>query len=465
MTINHKMIRNIIISVVVLALLVGVYLWVQKWQNDDASENVSTDDVIEIFSTDSKNITEIDVKNSFSEYTLIRSGEDDDIKWSIPEYSGLEFSQAKLQLAASAFMGIYAIKEIGENVENLSDFGLADENVTTTIHTADGEQCTLILGDKLAVDSTYYLMKKGSSTVYTVSEYTASAMMKVPNDYRETNSGGIDAATVEEFSVSKNGVKVMEIKRFSENESVSEIDLIDLKMTYPYEEKIRSDLFETMIAPFATTVEVIDFVSDDLSKASEYGLDKGYKVVLKDAQKIHTLTFGDVAEDGNVYTIYNDNNYIFTMNPGMLNAVKDIKPFDLIQKFAHIYNIKDVKSVVVSSKDKTYTFEITGGEDDTKYSINGKSANEEMSKDIYQKIIGLSFTGVVSDRSKATDVVCEVMFNMNDGTTKSAVYRSYDERNLMVTRPDGKENIILKKYVEDMLNEVENFAENPTKEK
>lgn len=466
MTINGKMIRNIIIAVVVLGILGGAYFWAVKWQPKDETDDGTSMGTIEVFSLEPDRISAIDFKNDNAEFSMKRIGEGDDATWSIPKYPGIEFSQTKLQSAVSGFVGIYAVKEIGSNLDNLEEFGLTSENNTVTIHGDDGTECTLILGNNVVVDETYYLMKKGANTVFTVSAYTAAAIMKSPDDFRETNLGSIDATAIQEFSVSKNGSKIMEFKRNITDEELTEIDMSDIQMTYPYAEKIRSDKFEEMTAAYTTTIEVIEFISDDLSKKAEYGLDKGYKVVLRDAEKLHTLTFGDIAEDGSVYAMYNDNKFIFTMNPALLDAVKDIKPFDLIQKFAHIYSIEQVKSIEVSAGGKTNTLTIEKVDSEKKnYSIDGKEADEEAFKEVYQSIIGLTFTDVVQDKAWASDVICEITFRMNDGKIYKAVYRAYDERRVMVTRPDGKEYLMLEKYVSDMLGKLEKLSKNPNPKK
>ena len=466
MTINGKMIRNIIIAVVVLGLLGGAYFWAVKWQPDDEADDGMSAETIEVFSLEPDRISAIDFKNENNEFSMKRIGEGDNATWSIPKYPDIEFSQTKLQSAVSGFVGIFAVKEIGASLDNLEEFGLASENNTVTIHGDDGTECTLILGNSVMVDDTYYLMKKGENKVYTVSAYTAASIMKVPNDFRETNLGSIDAASIQEFSVAKNGSRVMEFKKSLTSEELTEIDMSDIVMTYPYAEKIRSDEFEEMVTAYTTTIEVIEFISDDLSQKAEYGLDKGYKVVLRDAENMHTLTFGDIAEDGSVYAMYNDNKFIFTMSSALLDAVKDIKPFDLVQKFAHIYNINEVKSIEVSKNGKTNTLTIEKTDnEEMNCSIDGKKADEEAFKEVYQAIIGLSFTDVVQDKAKASDVICEITFTMNDGKVNKAVYRAYDERRVMVTRPDGKEYLMLEKYVTDMMNKVEKLSKNPNPKK
>ncbi len=456
MSINGKMIRNIVIAVVVLGLLGGLYFWAVKWQPESETEDGTASETIEIFSMEPEDILSVDFKNEDGEFSVVCIGEGEQINWSIPKYPDIEFSQAKLQSAVFGITGVYAVKEIGGGFDNLEEFGLAEEKNTVTIRGNDGSECTLILGDSVVVDDTFYLMKKGENKIYTVSSYTASHIMKKSDDFRETNLGSIDSSLIQEFSVIKGGQRVMELRKITNSEELSRLDMTDIVMTYPYDAKISSDRIEELFAPFTTAIEVVEFVSDDLNKRSDYGLDKGYNVIVSDGAKTHSLTFGNKTDNGLVYTIYNDNKFIFTMTSALLDAVKAVKPFDLIQKFAHIYSIDDVKSIEIISGEKTHTLTVEKvDEDKNDYTIDGKTTEEDRFKKVYQAVIGLCYTDVVRDRSKVSDEMCRIIFKMNDGKVNTAIYRKYDERNVMVTCPDGKEYLMLEKYVTEMINKIE----------
>lgn len=457
MSINGKIIRTIIISVVILTLLGVVYFWVLNWQ-PEKEEKMQFIEKTEIFSIAPEEISKVEFKNSSGKFTLSRTGVGDDVVWTIPEKSSVKFSQEKLASAVFAFSEIYAEKEIGENIENLEDFGLDGEGTITTIYGKDGLECSFILGNKVLVDSTYYFMKKGSTKVWTVSKYMADNMQKSYDDFRETYLGSIDITNIDEFTLSKSGKKMMTIKRNQDIGTSSEFITSDMKMTYPFDEQVRIDLFEEMFGVFQGDIEVIDFISDDMSKTSEYGLDGGYKIEIKANKSINTLTLGNMSEDGNVYALFGGKNFIFTMDAkAMLDAVKNVKPFDLVQKFAHIYNIDNIESVKVSSEGKTNVLLIERDGDKKTYSINEKKVTDADFKKVFQSIIGLSWTGVLEDESKVKNKVSEIIFKLKDGKTEKATYREYDERNFVVIKPDGKKYIILKKYVQDMLEIIEKY--------
>ena len=278
--------------------------------------------------------------------------------------------------------------------------------------------------------------------------------MSTPDDFRERNLGSIDVANMDGFTLYQGGAKVLEVKRNPMNDASAEFITSDKMMVYPYEEQIRIDLFEEMLKPFENTITVVDFISEDRNQAEVYGIGKGYEIVIRTQENTHSLMLGDIAEDGNIYAVYNENPFIFTMKPDVLDAVKDLKPFDLVQKFAHIYSIDQIQSVEVVADGETYTLAIVREGENKSYRINGTDVKDSVFKSAYQAIIGLSFTAVAEENAKTSQKVCEITFHTTDERIEKATYYDYDERNLMVIRPEGKRYLILKKYVTEMLNTV-----------
>lgn len=469
MTINKKMIRNAVIGILAIAVLSGAYYWAVKWEpgKTDAGDEGSAFESISLFKTEEENISEIFIKNTEAVFTLKRSGEGDDAVWSIPEYSDIEFSQSKIKNAVFGFMSFYADKEITDDSGKLEEFGLADEKNSVTIRLKDGSETTLVLGDKLVVDDKYYIKKKGEDRVYTISGYKAAEMLKCPSDFRETNLGSIDNSGIQEMSVSHGNEKIIEIYNSGEDQGEDVFHTSSIRMRYPYDEIISNDRYGELVQTIPTSVEVISFVSDDVNNAAQYGLDNGYRVTIRDTEKEHRFIFGNADDSGNIYAMYNDNRFIFTMIPDILNAVKDIKPFDYVEKFAHIYGIDKVSSIAVEygENEHTLTIKKTGSGDDEKfeYAVDGKTAKEDAFKDMYQAIIGLTVTDIAGSGTQGSKV-CEVRFKMNDGRERVAAYYEYDERNVLVVRPDGRRYLMLKKYVESMTEKLDRFAESPTEE-
>lgn len=465
MTINKKMIRNAVIGVVVLTLLGGAYWFALKWQPKGEENKNETSRAITLLSLDDDEVSEVYVKNENAEYTLVRVEDGENEAWSVAEYPQIEVSSSKVKSTVLGLLSLSADAEITDDMSRLSEFGLDGEGKFFIVRLKDGAEKTFILGDKLVVDSKYYIMEKGGEKIYTVSEYAADGILKVPNDFRETNLGQIDTENILEMTISRGGKELVDfyIIGSDEKKDKNTFSTSNVRMRYPYTEMVSSDRFNEFIENIPTTVEVTSFVSDDTADMHKFGLDTGCKLVIKDKAATHTLILGDEAENGGVYATYNDCRFIFTMETELPAAVGEIKPFDFIDKFAHIYSIDTVSEVKVANNKGTHnmTVKVTGDGNDKKYTcaVDGKNADEDAFKTMYQGIIGLTVTGM-PDSDKNGAEICKITFVMTDGSKYTAVYNEYDERNAVVTRVDGKRYLILRKYVDEMCEQLEAFAKN-----
>ena len=460
------MIRNAVVGLIALALLGGAYYFAVKWQPESDEKTQTESSSIQLFNCEEDKLSELHIKNTEAEYTLRHTGEGDDTAWSIPEYGGIEFSQSKMKNTVLGLAGLYADKEITSDLSSLDEFGLSDEKTVFSLKMKDGTEKTFILGDKLVVDAKYYIMEKGGDKIYTISEYTAENVLKVPNDFRETNLGSIDTSDIKEISVSRGNEKVVEFYQTEKSDDKSSFQTSTVRMKYPYDENVSADRFEELVNAIPNAVEVIDFVSDNPADAQKYGIGSGYNVIIRDSAAAHTLRIGDLDSGGNAYAMYNDFGFIFTMKPDLLKLVKEIKPFDYVERFAHIYSIDSVSEITVSYGGKTHKLTVRkeGSGDNEKYvcAVDGKSAEEDAFKGMYQAIIGLTVTDTAKDGAQGAEL-CRIAFKMNDGSEKTAVYYDYDERSAVVVRPDGKRYLMLKKYVEEMTAKLDGFLKEPNK--
>lgn len=454
MSFNKKIIRNTVISIIVVVFLGVSYYFVEKWQPNNEERMESGSESISVYSTEEKNILKIVYKNGDESFSIVREDEDSPTKWYVPEKRGIEFSQNKLQSAVYDLTSISASKMLGDKVESLADFGLETEDKTATIYTGIDE-VTVIIGNKVAVDSSYYLRKKGESQVYIVPEYVANSILKTPNDFRERTLAGIDPMEITRLAIKRGEERFLEFVK-NETSQNSEIRVASLVMTYPYADTVRVDPINEMLSAF-TEIEVIDFISEDLADSVHYGLDKGWSVELKTDMQTHRIRFGSVDEKGNLYATYNDCGFIFTMSPDMQNAFKDIKPFDLIDKFAHLYMIGDVRSIEVKIGETSYVMEIEGNGEDGKYMIDGKSVSEKAFKEVYQIVVGRMITDTVKNEEQKGKQVAEITFEMIDGKKNTARYYEYDDRSFVVERPDGKKYLMLRKYIDELKEKMEEF--------
>ena len=134
----------------------------------------------------------------------------------------------------------------------------------------------------------------------------------------------------------------------------------------------------------------------------------------------------------------------------------DVKPFDLVSKFAYITNIDSVSEVVVNAQGEKYVLSISGNDDEKKYTLNGAEIEEDVfKKELYQNIIGLICTDFCADAVYgAPEIVIE--YTMNDGSKDKVEFVNYNDRNYAVFK-NGECNLqILKKEVNSMVEAIKN---------
>lgn len=455
MTINKKMIRNIILGILALTILGGVYFWAVGWQPHQDEEEIVENNSIPLFDADAKEITELLIKNEQARFSLKSTINNDEVVWTVPEYPNITFSQTKIKNLIANLSSISATQKIDAAEKSPAEFGIDTQKNSVTIRLKNGSECILLLGNRPTADSDYYLMKKGDHNIYTISQYKASELLRTPNSLRDTTLATMNIQGIEALSIEHGGKKLIDISENDKADPTGVYQMSTLRMTYPYDEVISVDRFQNIAAVF-TGIEVIQFISDNPTDAAKYGLENGYKITLRESGKVHRLSLGDTDTDGNVYAMYGDNKFIFTMKADIKNAIKDIKPFDYIDKLAHIYSIDKVSSIVIEYGSSSHELSIKRVSDDaekTEYLIDDKTVGEDSFKKTYQSIIGLAITEPVGDKAKGKQF-CKITFNLLDTAPQTATYYEYDERNLLVTRPNGKQYLMLKKYVEEMLKKV-----------
>ena len=106
MSANMKLIRNIIIAVVALAVLGGGYYFALHWepQKDEGNEALPTTDTgaIDIVSEAVEDVAKIQIKNGQMEYDIIRS----EAGYTIPAIGNTAVNELRV---ASAFAGLVKI--------------------------------------------------------------------------------------------------------------------------------------------------------------------------------------------------------------------------------------------------------------------------------------------------------------------------------------------------------------------
>lgn len=346
--------------------------------------------------------------------------------------------------------------------EDLVKFGFGNEWNTITVNETDGSSHTFILGGTSKDGSERYVMKGGENKIYSMVKVKEESFLNDLNTYRERRLGTFGSYTLLSFSITDKGVRKLGIRMKNRNDTeVVTTDSISYVMILPFNGAISIEKFDDVMMNFDEVV-VEDFVEEGLDNLWAYGLDdaNSLKVVIQDSEKHrHELHFGKIDEKGNVYTLYNDNKFVFTTNPKMYNAVKDLNPADFMEVYANLYRMTEVERVAVTGTEEAYVLDIKRGEQ-TEYYINDKFALDKGFKAIYQGIIDLKISEHPEEEKKEKELL-DITFTFRDGSKKTTKYYEYDIKHYGAYMNDGSYGLVEKKSIDKLLEVLDIFDEKP----
>jgi len=443
---NKKMLRNIIISVVSLAVLFGAYYFVmnmpEKETKDDIPDYTPTP-TIEVLSIKSDEISEISIKNEDNSFTVAKKEENE---FYVKEYPDYRFSNAKLNSVFYDFATVNAEKEMTED----DDYGFLESVNTTEILLNDGTIHSLTLGNKVSGSNSYFL--KYNEKAYVVSQYEGSSFLKTVNSLRETNIMAVDLQSISAFSVDKDGKNFIDIREIKEEERDSFSMVTSHVMTNPKYISVSMDGYSAIMQKM-TDITAVDFPLDNDPK--KYGIGRlTFKFTA--GEETHKILYGDKDEKGNVYAQIEGESYVFLTSPTFFDELSTLDPQALMDKFSLLVSIDNITGVEIFGGGKNYNFVINGEGDDAKYFINNKEMKDEFFKKAYQEVIGLTTNGL-REMDSVGGVEYTVIYKYKNGNQDICEYKNYDERNYAVFINDESEFIILKKKLTSAMTAIEGF--------
>ena len=194
---SMRIYRNLIILVVVMVVLIGAYVVVDRLKGPEGTGF----EEIEVIKLDKEKVLELTVENSDGKFVSKKN----ETEW---EYitTGKKYvvDKTRLDSIASNICDLYANKVVEENAKDLSKYGL-DTPVTITAKTSDGQVAQIEVGDLTPTQQGYYIKKKDQKTVYTVAYYTGLMLNASKSDLRNKYIFDVTSADVTALAVTKNG--------------------------------------------------------------------------------------------------------------------------------------------------------------------------------------------------------------------------------------------------------------------
>lgn len=472
--------RTIIILVVLLAVLAGLYFYLANRPQSDDSEIES--EKVSILDFDKNDITKMELKSKNDELTFNKvekeveeekDGKKEKVKksmWEVEYPYEITLKQMNVDDIAYSFASLEAERVIEEETpEDLAPYGLKDPQAVGQATLEDGSKKVLYLGDKTPSGNSYYLMVDGDPKVYEVWTNHGEHLLYTLSDVRDKSLPGINSQELSYLKLDRKDGKPIEVKmNDDQSEEQAQYGLGLWQLAQPYNEPMGvdtqalSDMLETL-----PSFSIQDFVEDGVEDLSKYGLDEpSLEMIIKDSENTLHLLFGKEYDEDKIYFKTPDSDSVYGMNKSSIKFA-DIKPFNLVEKFAYIVNIEDVDKIIIEGQDKTHTLSMSretkkaekeDEEDEviTTYMVDGDEVEEKPFKKAYQSVIGI-LVDAENGEELTENPEIKTTFFLNKGENREVHinYVPYDNDFYAVFRSGKAEFLVNKGSVHKMMDDIE----------
>lgn len=435
--------RGLIVLAVCLVVLIGSYA-VLSQLNKDEEEPDDTPSKIEISKLEIDDIVEIKLTNEDGEFVFKKvtdKASDDEeketYKWICLKPGDLNLNQNHIDNIGRTFSSLAADLLVEEEAEDLSIYGLKTPQAVAEAKLKDGSTVTLRLGNKTASGESYYLMKDGDKSVYTVASFHGNRMIFTKSDIRDKDLPKINLLAMDYLYMYRQGHDEEEIevvpREISEDGVQYGLSIYDLVKPYKRARGIDNAKLTKDMAVLESGLKIKDYIEDDVEDLAKYGLeDPAMHLIIKDKENQLELFLGDAVDDETIYAKTGDSNTVFTLNKSDMEFM-DIKTMDFIERFALIINIEHVDSVVAELEGKSYDLSIKRrtakneeGEEELieTFFLNGEEKPESPFRKAYQALISM-MVDMHQENTAQGDPVLRISYKLNRGDQREELVELY----------------------------------------
>ena len=460
--------RNLLVLLAVLVLLVGSYFFLKYRPVKSTADNSKTvepavQDIV-LTKLDEAKLSLIRIKSTRGSLSLSHKANG----WVADSAPGLKLDQDVIDSLASTVSNLYAQQEIDATPADLSQYGLDNPPITVTVLAIDQKQAVIRLGNATPTGSSYYVMIQGDPKVYTVSSYTGQSFDVALADLRDKSLPVINAQELKYLLIAPAGSRAIEIvpNNNAQNTQFGVLNPWSMTKPYPEAKNVGNDQLQKILEAFASLTAISGFITDRPGDLGGYGLAKPrLELIAKDKQNTLHLYVGKDSNESEVYCKLAGSPTVFTLSKDSLEAF-NVKPFDLIEKFACILNIDDVDRVEIRAADKTHSILLTRktiktakkdqpAEIATTYRMDGKKIPENVFKKFYQSLIGLLMESESDRMPQDKNPEVTTTFHLNKGSQTERVvqvdYIPYNSDFYAVFRNGKPLFLISRSQVQQML--------------
>ena len=180
--------QRLFLGVIVLAILLGVYIYAKSVPqgSDTSNQRVS----IEIAKINKEKIKQIDIKAVAANFSLTK----EDGKWKIVGDNS-ELNESAINSMLEALSTINAERLISETPTDAEEYGLGQPDKIISVIFDSGEQKNIEIGTKTLGGNSYYLKLKDNIRIYTVSSDFVDKFNITPDSLKASSETGSQEQT------------------------------------------------------------------------------------------------------------------------------------------------------------------------------------------------------------------------------------------------------------------------------
>lgn len=433
---------------VVLVLCILLYLVVPQKNNDEDADS-ATDTSVMIDTLDTDAVKKLTIQNGENTFTLKKSED----QWVFADDADIPVDQEEASELLENFATVSATKQLTENDDTLSNFGLSKPALTLTVTMSDGAEHTYLFGDTVPVIGGYYVKASGhDETVYCVDESLYTAVNKEKSSlYQVAELPDIDDDAVTSVTLTANKKIAYQAKKVAKSDRIN--SAVEWNIVKPNEKPVAasdSD-WDTTLSYFTSLSfdQVVEYGGADKKK---YGLQEpSWKVLVhytesesnddsdsstdsnsststKKEKKTFTLLIGKKNKDGDYYACEKGSKDVYTISA---YSVEDLMGVTT-------YNTMD-KTVYPESREDLQSFDVIY--EGTKQSWKSDDDSDSVS-DIYVAIQKLSYTGEATKKIKKKNAVMTLVFHEKNKDVTVNFY-PYDDNNFYLVDKDGMDDFVV----------------------
>ncbi len=453
---KKKLITLMIAALLILALGIG-YILIPKFmpENSENTENGQTGNQnteSTLFSENTENFACVTIKNSDGRFVISNDGDKISIT---PENPDLTEQMLKSYLAG--YSEITAKKEVENGKDRLLEYGISKDDNFFEITLKNGKTHRFCIGNKSTAGDYYYCLDATHEKVWLVASSSSANLIQTPKlkAQSEVLSVAIDHENIYYVSVSLGQKELFSVKSVSNTTALPYNFYSTYELTYPYHTIAQSPEFTEFLKSLSYVLTPETHMGLASEKSAEYGIGRGYNLVVKDSQKTHNIRFGNKTDIG-VYMTYNDYPYVYLVSDKILTSLENADPISFITPYIDLYEVDTLKEITVDYEGLKYT--VTVDNTNKKYTVNGKNLSKDKFKEFFDALTDITAYKDIESNPQKGEKFFTISYALKDGKIyKRTYFKSSSAMSYITATDEGLERTVKKSSADKMLNIIKNI--------